>query len=578
MEQYSYGPLDLGRPAIRLLRLHRGSNNSEISCSLFQAELHQRHDTTSYEALSYTWGSADLTESIVIDCFFMNITLNLHGILQQLRYQDEDRILWIDAICIDQENKKERGHQVEQMSEIYKEAHRVVFWLGPGNFETDVLMESLQLLQREIEKHNYRSWLPEDDDWKKVWTPMEPLFRRSHTHYKTLQRRGLRELLARPWFRRVWILQEVALARAGIIFCGTKSVSTRLFSLAPQLLEAETDPHCQAVLDIMPNPWREKSWWSKSPDLRTLLLNFGDSKATEPRDLVYALRGMSSDVRERNNIFPDYEKSEESLVREVVQFIEHCEPEDLATPPRTVRDLIQCLKVLDTDRCVALAKNSSSQDMEMLLLKRPEVKINQEIIAAAVAWDKNGEVVEMLLQHRPKEFTVSDEVLVAAARNPRGANKVFQILSHHLKGRFKISEDVVIAAAENQQCGSTVLNLLLTSDHCTSEMIKEEVLIAIATNKISGDRAMGIIHSYRSDLSDSLIEALGAIRRKKPYDRKTTGECLSSRYYADRELFYRRRLDSDRDVSVTEERKIFTAMSKRYGGWMLYISLSYNLV
>ncbi|PON25050.1 hypothetical protein TGAM01_v206131 [Trichoderma gamsii] len=169
MEQYSYEPLDLGRPAIRLLCLHRGGNESEITCNLFQAELHQRHDTVSYEALSYTWGSADLTESIVIDCFFMNVTLNLYGILQQLRYQDEDRILWIDAVCIDQENKKERGHQVEQMSEIYKEAHRVVFWLGPGTFETDVLMESLQLLQSEIEKHNYRSWLPEDDDWKKLY-------------------------------------------------------------------------------------------------------------------------------------------------------------------------------------------------------------------------------------------------------------------------------------------------------------------------------------------------------------------------------------------------------------------------
>jgi hypothetical protein len=343
MEKYSYKPLDLGRPAIRLLCLHRGDNNSEISCSLFLAELHQRHDTISYEALSYTWGSADLTESIAIDGFFMNITSNLYGILEQLRYRDEDRILWIDAICIDQENMKERGHQVEQMSEIYKEAHRVIFWLGVGNFETDVLMESLQLLQREIEKQCYRSWLPEADDWKKTWDSMEPLFRRSHTHYKTLQFRGLREVLARPWFRRVWILQEVALARAGIIFCGTKSVSTRLFSLAPQLLRMETDSHCQSVLDIMPNSWRENSWWSKSPDLRTLLLSFGDSKATEPRDLVYALRGMASDIKEKNNIFPDYEKSEESLVREVVQFIEHCEPEDLATPPRTVRVLINCL-------------------------------------------------------------------------------------------------------------------------------------------------------------------------------------------------------------------------------------------
>lgn len=139
MEKYTYEPLNLGRPAIRLLSLHRGGTSSEISCSLFQAELHQRDNAISYEALSYTWGSPDMTETIIVDGYHLNVTSHLYIALQHLRYEDEDRILWIDAICIDQGNKKERGHQVEQMGKIYKEADRVIFWLGSGTFETDAL-------------------------------------------------------------------------------------------------------------------------------------------------------------------------------------------------------------------------------------------------------------------------------------------------------------------------------------------------------------------------------------------------------------------------------------------------------
>lgn len=118
----SCGTLNLGRPAIRLLSLNRGSNDDKIRCSLFQAELQERDNAISYEALSYTWGSPDLTESIIVDGYYLNVTSHLYVALQHLRHQDEDRILWIDAICIDQGNVKERGHQVEQMSKIYKEA------------------------------------------------------------------------------------------------------------------------------------------------------------------------------------------------------------------------------------------------------------------------------------------------------------------------------------------------------------------------------------------------------------------------------------------------------------------------
>jgi hypothetical protein len=499
MEKYRYEPLDLGRPAIRLLCLHRGGRNNKISCELFQAELRQRGDTVSYEALSYTWGSPCLTESIIVNGCYLEITLHLYEALQHLRRQDEDRVLWVDAVCIDQENKKERGHQVEQMSKIYKEADRVIFWLGLATLETDIFMESLQLLQRESFRYACRDWSLQDDRWKFLWASMESSFKVLHAGFKMLQRQGLLELLERPWFRRVWILQEVALAKAGIISCGTKSVSVRLFGLTPLLLEIKPSTHCQSVLDIMPSPWRKTSWWSQGQNFRTLLLNFGDSEATESRDLVYALRGMSSDARGINTLFPDYEKAEEYLIRDVVQFTEHCELGDLglAVPPLTIRDLIKCLRDRDLSRCMALVESSLPQDMEMLL-KKPEVRINENIVKTAVAYDETGDVVEVLLRYREREFIVSDDVLISAANNLGGGKKIFEVLCHYQGERLIVSEKVLIAAAENIQSGDSALSLLL-SYQGDGFKIEEGLLLAAAKNKGCGDRVLYLLLSYQCD-------------------------------------------------------------------------------
>ncbi|UKZ69700.1 uncharacterized protein TrAtP1_010703 [Trichoderma atroviride] len=394
---------------------------------------------------------------------------------------------------------KERGHQVEQMSKIYSEAERVIFWLGPGTVETDMLMESLRVLQHESIHHHFGDWSLQDDRWKNLWACMETTFESFHKKFRTLQREGLRQLLARPWFRRVWILQEVALAKAGIIVCGRKNVSARLFGLIPLFLEIKPDPHSQSVLDIMPSPWRKTSWWSKSPNLRTLLSSFGDSEATEPRDLVYALRGMSSDAAEKDGIIPDYDKSEENLVREVVQFVEHCELEGLPleTRPRSVRNLIKCLRALDLGRCMALAKRSSPHEIEMFL-EKSKVRVNQEIFTTAVACDNTGEVVEILLRYRQREFILDDTILLPAAKNEIGAKGVFEVLFRYARGQITISDKALIAVAGNELCGDGIFEVILRyqGDRIT---IPEGVLAAAVENKQCGDRIIKVLARYRED-------------------------------------------------------------------------------
>src|SRR5579859_2365609 len=136
----------------------------------------------------------------------MGITQNLYLALHHLRFEDQDRILWIDAICIDQGNVEERGHQVRQMADIYKKAERVIIWLGPATHETNVVMRSMKEMQDESINYAYKNWMASDHGLFQNWSAVRP-------EVRSVEHEGLKVLLGRPWFKRIWILQEVANAR-----------------------------------------------------------------------------------------------------------------------------------------------------------------------------------------------------------------------------------------------------------------------------------------------------------------------------------------------------------------------------
>ncbi|KAF1817380.1 heterokaryon incompatibility, partial [Eremomyces bilateralis CBS 781.70] len=83
-----------------------------------------------YEAISYVWGAAEHSTKVIVNNERVKVRQNLHLALQSLRYQDSARTVWVDAICINQNNNKERSHQVDLMRNIYQGADQVVVWLG----------------------------------------------------------------------------------------------------------------------------------------------------------------------------------------------------------------------------------------------------------------------------------------------------------------------------------------------------------------------------------------------------------------------------------------------------------------
>ncbi|KAH7232861.1 heterokaryon incompatibility protein-domain-containing protein, partial [Fusarium tricinctum] len=317
MTSFKYKPIGLAGPAIRLLRLLKGDDDP-IQCQLFESKLTSPEYVRDYAALSYTWGSTSRPCDIMINGSKMTVTKNVYLALRDLRYKEKDRVLWIDALCIDQNNDAERGEQVQQMGSIYSEAERVIIWLGEATYDTDYVMRHMKQLEKECIKHSSNAQNISDKQWVNIWLAVVHCLRADQ---KDLLVEGLRSLLRRSWFKRVWIIQETVNARVAEIVCGGKSVSASIFALMPSLLEIAPDLHCQPILEIMPGPHRNSSWWVKKRDLYTLLVKFCKSEATDPRDNIYALLGISSDACDTNLLKANYEKNLQDIIFDTTSFL-----------------------------------------------------------------------------------------------------------------------------------------------------------------------------------------------------------------------------------------------------------------
>jgi hypothetical protein len=176
---YHYSPLSSKSDIIRLLRLLPGKDKqSSIRCELFEYTLRDVDALSNpYEALSYVWGGEEKPRSITIDDQELSITQNLHTALLRLRNRGIPRVVWVDAVCINQVDENEKEHQISVIPEVYAKASSVIVWLGEAYDNGDQALESIRRASKES---------------------VEPLDIR-------LTRRPILQLLDRPWFNRIWV-------------------------------------------------------------------------------------------------------------------------------------------------------------------------------------------------------------------------------------------------------------------------------------------------------------------------------------------------------------------------------------
>lgn len=244
---------------LRLLELHPGDRDDPLTGDLLVSDfldtgngavLHDRQQHVTYEAISYAWGAGEFTSSIALGGQSLSITASLAGALKQFRRQDSTRLLWADAICIDQGNDSEKSDQVTKILTIFERAELVRIWLGEEGEFTSFALSYVQVqnflkAQVGIGANAGSSIFPKEPSGKDAlaWT--------RYWNEKTRVLRGMQDLLTRPWLRRVWVQQEIYAARVARVHCGDQEFSVDRYHCIGIELRASTTGRTEGL----DQPW-----------------------------------------------------------------------------------------------------------------------------------------------------------------------------------------------------------------------------------------------------------------------------------------------------------------------------------
>ncbi|KAI9148902.1 heterokaryon incompatibility protein (HET) domain-containing protein [Paramyrothecium foliicola] len=325
-ELFTYTPLST-HESIRVVALLPGQFEDAIDCEIFHTSTNSEA-RPAYEALSYVWGDANDIAPIILNGSRFFVTVNLECALRYLRLPDTQRLLWIDAICINQQDDREKEVQVRGMAAVYKQSAKVLLWLGE---ETNHLMhqerpppmpisEVFEMISK-VANGQSITHLVGDDPWAR-WTP------------------SLLDFLRRVWFTRLWVVQETAMTFEPVMICGKASIPwTHLFAaqrhIGPTLgFTAYGAVSMRAAFhnfDAMVNCWTAHQYWKGDKNvtaeelarrlIRLLFALGGSFLCSDERDRLYGILGMVGHPELSKQIPVDYQKSAAMVFRDLAVFL-----------------------------------------------------------------------------------------------------------------------------------------------------------------------------------------------------------------------------------------------------------------
>jgi hypothetical protein len=307
-----------GSNAIRLLTLHPGNFGSPITVSLEVFSLDALREP--FEALSYVWGDASVTKSIIVNHQSLEVTSNLHLALQYLRNQDRPRSLFVDACCINQTDIDEKQQQLLLMRRIYKEASKVLIWTGT---EDEEYAKGLLELHTQVTSFVLRSG-PDFNASSNI--PLRERIRHTFLSDEASKVNWGKTLsfLKNEWFARTWTFQEAFVSTDADITCGRTAVPLAGLILLFMWLESMgirewSASHSAARVFIATYGWARFPRLEQQEEpqllLSTLLAAMFHHRATDPRDKIYGILPMLSEDQERLYA-PNYsESTEETYTR-----------------------------------------------------------------------------------------------------------------------------------------------------------------------------------------------------------------------------------------------------------------------
>ncbi|KAF2852960.1 hypothetical protein T440DRAFT_466522 [Plenodomus tracheiphilus IPT5] len=313
---YTYQRLQLGET--RLLELRPGRQDAPL-----HGEVHHinTEHTPSYHALSYVWGPATKSYALQTTQGPIQITASLCSALRRIRKEDEVIHVWVDAVCINQDDDHEKATQVRMLPSIFQSAEMVLCWIGEERDDSSAAIQTLlQIRTLELAPQQWPTQLPEiPNTWKDGVPPVnDPVWW------------SIQNLFEREWFSRVWVIQEVVLAKELKLICGNyemdwedviKAVEICLddqggpLPIECSLRQIKTSFGPVHTLGLTKRAFENKNL-SKRFSLISLLDVFTHSKSTKPRDKFFALLGIASDST-ATAFDPDYSSSLAAIIRRI---------------------------------------------------------------------------------------------------------------------------------------------------------------------------------------------------------------------------------------------------------------------
>ncbi|KAH8755175.1 heterokaryon incompatibility protein-domain-containing protein [Hyaloscypha finlandica] len=322
-ELYSYWKLQESR-WFRILSVEPSPEPQyRIFCSLLHQPIKGGQD---YEALSYTWGTDKAIAPIFIDGGVLFVRYNLYCALRSLRRPTKRRVLWVDALCINQDDATVRNNQVSQMADIYSSSIEVLVWLGEGNKYTDRGMDFLGEISAHAKLIEDRI-LKERSDRHQIYKEWTNLFHSVHARHDSDECfAGIGALFFRDWWNRVWTVQEITLARAAKVQVGKKSLPWECFEIFSKLYTVYAVHTSGQVRPEWSEKYRIFQYYApqmfiKADTIRVMRIKLLENIeiplspmvqytlrrfATDPRDKIYAILGL---INCGPRISPDYSLS-----------------------------------------------------------------------------------------------------------------------------------------------------------------------------------------------------------------------------------------------------------------------------
>lgn len=332
-EVYTYETLDPRKKEIRLLKVHAGQGSQPLRCSMQLLSLFRPSDE--YETVSYCWSQSDSAEIIYkvidVDGKSLRVVNTAAGALFRLRSATSDRILWIDAVCINQNCKDEKGHQVALMGAIYSMGKRNLVWLGDDHDKSHECIRIMDTVLTDIRRRT--------QDYRTFWATLylESSADLDPALDSRIQISLLGHLFKSRWFCRLWVAQEVALASDNLCYWGDTSfplldiLRCAAWLKHPPYLRSKTLRESRGLSNA------SKLWPLVDKELipaneyqaafHELYIIYNRTRLLDckmPRDKIYALLGMAQSRYKSLSplLVPDYEhKSDMEVFRDATRFI-----------------------------------------------------------------------------------------------------------------------------------------------------------------------------------------------------------------------------------------------------------------